>query len=38
LAVSINDPRLTWLEQELVRQLGEKLYGPLVEPRETANG
>jgi hypothetical protein len=27
LAVSVNDTRLTWPEQELVRQLGEKLYG-----------
>jgi hypothetical protein len=27
LAVSVDDQRLTWLERELVRQLGEKLYG-----------
>ncbi len=27
LAVSIEDDRLTWPERELVRQLGEKLYG-----------
>jgi hypothetical protein len=27
LAVSLDDPRLTWPERELVRQLGEKLYG-----------
>lgn len=27
LAVSADDNRLTWPEQELVRQLGEKLYG-----------
>ncbi|MBF0400251.1 MAG: hypothetical protein HQL90_05740 [Magnetococcales bacterium] len=27
LVVADNDTRLTWLEQELVRQLGEKLYG-----------
>lgn len=27
LAVSIEDSRLTWPERELVRQLGEKLYG-----------
>ena len=26
-AVSLNDDRLTWPERELVRQLGEKLYG-----------
>ncbi|MBK45954.1 MAG: hypothetical protein CMN20_11740 [Roseovarius sp.] len=28
LAVSLEDARLTWPERELVRQLGEKLYGP----------
>lgn len=27
LAVAVDDARLTWPEQELVRQLGEKLYG-----------
>ena len=27
LAVSLDDHRLTWPERELVRQLGEKLYG-----------
>ena len=27
LAVSIDDQRLTWPERELVKQLGEKLYG-----------
>jgi hypothetical protein len=27
LAVAVDDERLTWPEQELVRQLGEKLYG-----------
>ena len=27
LAVSLADDRLTWPERELVRQLGEKLYG-----------
>jgi hypothetical protein len=26
-AVLVDDPRLTWPERELVRQLGEKLYG-----------
>jgi hypothetical protein len=36
--VSIDDPRLTWPERELVRQLGEKLYGPRVAEREAANG
>ena len=28
LAVALDDHRLTWPERELVRQLGEKLYGP----------
>ena len=27
LAVSLDDQRLTWPEREMVRQLGEKLYG-----------
>ncbi len=27
LAVHVDDERLTWPEHELVRQLGEKLYG-----------
>ena len=27
LAVSLDDRRLTWPERQLVRQLGEKLYG-----------
>lgn len=27
LAVALDDPRLSWPEKELVRQLGEKLYG-----------
>ena len=27
LAVAIDDQRLTWPERELVRHLGEKLYG-----------
>ena len=27
LVVSENDYRLTWVEKELVRNLGEKLYG-----------
>ena len=28
LAVSVDDPRLTWSERELVEQLGTRLYGP----------
>jgi hypothetical protein len=27
LAVAVDDERLTWPERELVRQLGERLYG-----------
>jgi hypothetical protein len=27
LVVALHDPRLTWPERELVRQLGTKLYG-----------
>jgi hypothetical protein len=34
LAVSLDDHRLTWPERELVRQLGEKLYGKLPVIRE----
>ncbi|RAP39619.1 hypothetical protein BYZ73_19525 [Rhodovulum viride] len=30
--------RLTWPERELVRQLGEKLYGPRMVERGSANG
>ena len=33
LAVAVNDDRLTWPERELVRQLGEKLYGKRIEMR-----
>lgn len=36
LVVSPNDPRLTWPERELVRQLGEKLYGET--GKEAGNG
>jgi len=36
LAVSLDDERLTWPERELIRQLGERLYGPIQdEGRET---
>lgn len=31
LSVSPSDSRLTWPERELVKQLGEKLYGQMVE-------
>ena len=34
LAVAVDDQRLTWSERELVRQLGEKLYGTAMGGRE----
>jgi hypothetical protein len=37
LAVSVDDARLTWPERELVRQLGEKLYGQR-SPQEARHG
>jgi hypothetical protein len=33
LAVAVDDERLTWPERELVRQLGDKLYGKRAEAR-----
>ena len=36
-AVSLDDQRLTWPERELIRQLGEKLYGKRLETKETAH-
>jgi hypothetical protein len=35
LVVASNDQRLTWPKRELVRQLGERLYG---KRKETARG
>ena len=37
LAVGVDDHRLTWPERELVRQLGEKLYGKRPQGREVCN-
>ena len=37
LVVSENDPRLAWPERELVRQLGEKLYGDQRKRQETGH-
>lgn len=34
LAVSLDDERLTWPERELIRQLGEKLYGDREKSKE----
>jgi len=38
LAVSVEDDRLTWPERELVKQLGEKLYGKRPETGGMAHG
>lgn len=38
LAVCVDDDRLTWPERELVRQLGEKLYGKRASAKEARNG
>lgn len=38
LAVSLEDQRLSWPERELIRQLGEKLYGPRSSTREAHHG
>ena len=34
LVIDADDERLTWPERELVRQLGEKLYGDKQKPQE----
>jgi hypothetical protein len=38
LAVAVDDDRLTWPERELVRQLGERLYGGRPEASEVQHG
>ena len=38
LVVSVHDPRLTWPERELVKQLGARLYGPRDAAREGSDG
>ena len=38
LAVALDDQRLTWPERELVRQLGDKLYGKLPPVQEVRRG
>jgi hypothetical protein len=38
LAVSVDDQRLSWPEQEFVRQLAEKLYGSRQNRREEKHG
>ena len=37
LAVDVEDQRLTWPERELVKQLGEKLYGRRIDQRRCAS-
>lgn len=29
VVVSVNDPRLSWDQREMIKQVGEKLYGQL---------
>lgn len=36
LVISADDPRLSWPEQELVKQLGNRLYGKA--PKPTGEG
>jgi hypothetical protein len=38
LAVMFDDARLTWLERELVEQLGTKLYGKRASAKEVRRG
>ncbi len=38
LVIEVDDERLTWPERELVRQLGEKLYGNRPKRQETRHG
>ena len=38
LVVAERDPRLTWPERELVKQLGAKLYGPRDMERQGSDG
>ena len=38
LVVAANDDRLSWPEQQLVRELGEKLYGNKQKQREAERG
>lgn len=38
LAISAADPRLSWPERQLVRQLGERLYGPSPAARKVNHG
>lgn len=35
LVVDINDPRIAWPEREMLKQIGEKLYGKLRQSEES---
>ena len=38
LVVAANDDRLSWPERQLIRELGEKLYGNRQQQREAERG
>ena len=38
LVVATNDDRLSWPERELIRELGEKLYGSKQQHQEAERG
>jgi hypothetical protein len=38
LVVAANDDRLSWPERQLIRELGEKLYGGKQQQREASRG
>ena len=38
LVVAANDDRLSWPERELIRELGEKLYGNKQQQQEAERG
>jgi hypothetical protein len=38
LVVGLDDERLHWTERELIRRIGERLYGPRDGAREARHG
>ena len=38
LVVTADDTRLSWLERELVRQIGVKLYGDRLQTKQARHG
>ena len=38
LVVTADDTRLSWLERELVRQIGVKLYGDRLQTKQVRHG